>query len=65
MNLDNIDFARLRSDLENYFGTAIASNPFAVADVVNVDSVDDFSLIKIALDNGFDLNNYIDDERTR
>lgn len=58
MEYDNIDFVRLRSDLENYFGTAIYANPFAVADVINVDSVSDYGLITIALQNGFDLDEY-------
>lgn len=53
-----IDIDRLRSDLTDYFGSAVYDNPFAMADVVNIDNVPDISIVRIAIENGFDLNDY-------
>jgi hypothetical protein len=58
MDIESIDIERLRSDLEDYFGTAIAYNPFGVADVISVDMASDAKLISIALENGFNLDDY-------
>lgn len=65
MKIVNIDFDSLRNALINYFGTAIYSNPYAVADVINIDNVNDCDLIKIAIENGFNLEEFIIDDKTR
>ena len=56
----NIDFEKLRSDLINYFGTAMMSGfGMAVMDLTRVERATDEELIQIALECGFDLNNYV------
>ena len=56
----NIDFEKLRSDLINYFGTAMMSGfGMAVMDLTRVERATDEELIEIALECGFDLNNYV------
>ena len=56
----NIDFEKLRSDLINYFGTAMMSGfGIAVMDLTKVERATDEELIEIALECGFDLNNYV------
>ena len=57
-----IDIERLRNDLINYFGTATSFFKVAYMDLFEVQNASDETLIKIAIDNKFDLNNYkIDD----
>lgn len=56
----NIDFEKLRSDLINYFGTAMMSGfGMAVMDLTRVERATDEELIEIALECGFNLNNYV------
>ena len=55
----DIDILSLKKDLEDYYGTAINSNPFAMADLVNLDNLKDEELVNLAINNGFDLDNYI------
>lgn len=56
----NIDIEKLRSDLIDYFGTAMASGfGMAVMDLTRVERASDEELINIALDCGFDLNDYV------
>lgn len=55
-----IDIEKLRSDLIDYFGTAMASGfGMAVMDLSKVERASDEELINIALDCGFDLNDYV------
>ena len=56
----NIDIEKLRRDLIDYFGTAMASGfGMAVMDLTRVERASDEELINIALDCGFDLNDYV------
>lgn len=56
----NIDIEKLRRDLIDYFGTAMASGfGMAVMDLTKVERASDEELINIALDCGFDLNDYV------
>ena len=56
----NIDFEKLRSDLINYFGTAMMNGfGMAVMDLTRVERATEEELIEIALECGFDLNNYV------
>lgn len=58
--LDKIDLEKLRTDLKLYFHFGvILQNPFGVADQLNVDNICDNRLVKVALENGFDLKNYL------
>lgn len=56
----NYDFERLRDDLMDYFGTATFSGfPMAMVDLSDVEYASENELISIAMQNGFNLNNYI------
>ena len=58
--MENIDFEKLREDLINYFGTAMSSGyGMAVIDLVRVERASYEELISIALECGFDLNDYV------
>lgn len=58
----DIDVDKLRQDLIDYFTSAMFMvSPVALVDLTEVENASDEKVIKIALDNGFDLHNYIDD----
>ncbi len=55
------DNARLRRELEDYFGTAMFSgNPMAMMDLQRVQNASGWELRQIALQNGFDPDDYED-----
>lgn len=54
----DIDFDRLRDDLIDYFGSALPIYPVSMMDLIEVENASDEELIQIALNNGFDLDNY-------
>ena len=59
IDLDNIDYEKLRLTLKNYYeSNEIYKNPFSVSDVLNIDNVNDYRLVGIALENGFDLEEF-------
>ena len=58
-----IEYERLRSDLMNYYGTAMCYNPMAAIELNNVENASNSKLEQIALQNSFDLNNYIEQKR--
>ena len=59
IDVENIDYDKLRETLKGYFESEqIYKNPFAVSDVLNIDNVSDYKLIYIALENGFDLEEF-------
>ena len=53
-----MDFERLRDELKDYFGTAMAFNPMAVVELSIIESASNEKLTEIATQNGFDLNDY-------
>lgn len=56
---DNINIDELRKDLLDYFGTAsINASPVAMMNVIEVQKASEEQLVYIAIQNGFDLNNY-------
>ncbi|MBQ2947241.1 MAG: hypothetical protein IJE04_05325 [Bacilli bacterium] len=55
-----IEYERLRSDLMDYYGTAMCYNPMAAIELNNVENASNSKLEQIALQNSFDLNNYIE-----
>lgn len=59
-----IDVERLRMDLLDYFGTAISYNSLAIIDVAKISNASDEEIVRIALQNGFNLNNYKEKEYT-
>lgn len=56
-----IDIYKLRKDLINYFEEALYLGGYgaAIIDITNVELASDEELINIALNNNFNLNNYI------
>ena len=59
IGLDKIDFGKLRSALEKYYKSEqIYKNPFSVSDFLSVDHVADYKLVVIAIENGFDLEEF-------
>ena len=54
----NIDFEKLREDLIDYFGTAMGTFPIAAMNVAEVESATERELLRIATQNGFNLENY-------
>lgn len=53
-----IDVDKLRDDLRDYYGSAVGSSPFAMGDVISVDSMSDEDVVCKAVENGFNLYNY-------
>lgn len=55
----DIDLERLRNDLLNYFGSAYGFGfSIAVLDLSRVEIASEEELIQIAVQNGFNLENY-------
>ncbi len=55
----DIDYEKLRSDLMDYFGSAMFSGlPMAIIDLSDVETASNDELIKIAKKNKFDLSKY-------
>lgn len=58
-----IDTDDLRRDLEDYYGTAaFTASPLAFMDLYQVQRASDTELMRIAQQNGFDLNRYVRDD---
>ena len=54
-----MDFEKLREDLIDYFGTAVACGNFAaIIDLSAVENASFEKLLQIALKNNFDLSKY-------
>lgn len=66
MMYKNINIDELRNDLINYFGTAMVNvSSLAMIDLLKIENANDEELIKIAIENNFDLNEYIVNEKCR
>ena len=55
---EEIDYERLRSDLMSYYGAAMMYYPVAVVELTKVEHASNYELEKIALQCGFNLNDY-------
>ena len=53
-----IDYEKLRSDLIDYYGSAMTCNPMAVIELSNVQTASNEKLVQIAIKNGFNLYDY-------
>ena len=53
-----MDYEKLREDLIDYFGTATIFNQMAIINLSIVENASYDKLIEIAIENGFDLDNY-------
>ena len=60
VSYENINFEKLRKDVEKYLnGNKIMKNPFGVSDANgNIDTISDAGLLKLAEENGFNLEKY-------
>ena len=57
-----IDVDRLRSDLMDYYGTAMVGGfPMAALDLAKIERASDSEIVRIAEKNGFNLRKYIVD----
>ena len=60
MNYDEINIEKLRRDLIDYFGSASFNGfPIAAMELISVENASDEKLINIAINNNFDLNEYV------
>ena len=60
IDINDIDIEKLRNDLIEYFTSAMfIVSPVALVDLTEVENASDEKVIKIALDNKFDLSKYI------
>lgn len=55
-----IDIDKLRRDLIDYYGTAMAKYPAAIIDLSMIESAPPEKLVEIARKNGFNLLKYSD-----
>ena len=55
----NYDYDRLRRDLLEYFGSALAFNPMAIMDVNKVQNASNIELEEIARKNKIALTDYV------
>ena len=55
----NYDYERLRKDLAEYFGSALAYNPMAIIDVNRVQNATNIELEEIARKNKITLSDYV------
>ena len=62
IDVNDIDFVSLRRDLLDYYGTAVSSSPFAMSDVVNVETASDMELLNIVNNTSLDITDYISGE---
>lgn len=58
MDISSIDIDRLRKDLIDYYGTGVYNLNVSVIDLIKVERCPSYMLVDIALQNGFNLNNY-------
>ena len=65
INIEDIDINRLRNDLIDYYGTAIAYSPQAIIDLSTIENASAYELLIIAINNNFNLENYINQRNLR
>lgn len=59
----NYDFDRLCDNLTDYIGTAGQFIPIAMSEMPSIEYSSDSELLRVALQNGFDIDDYkIDDD---
>lgn len=60
ININNINIEKLRKDLIDYFGSAmIEVSRYAIIDLTKIEFANDYELIQIAINNNFDLEDYL------
>ena len=64
INIEDINILKLRKDLIDYYTSAMfIVSPMAIMDLTKVEKASDQELVKIAIDNKFDLRNYLKSRR--
>ena len=64
MTVDDFDYDRLRSDLMDYYGTAMVGGfPMAVIELGQVERASESELVQIAQKLGYNLNKYFKIDR--
>ena len=64
--MTEIDIEKLKKDLIDYYGTAIfTSSPLAIIELSKIEKATEEELIKIALNNKFDINKYTYNKKHR
>ncbi len=60
INIEDINIEKLRKDLIDYYTSAMfIASPIAIMDLTKVEKADAEFLVRIAIDNKFDLRNYL------
>ena len=63
---EEINIEKLRNDLIDYFGTAMHNaSPLAIIELSKIENANEQEIIKIAIKNNFDLNEYKHNSRFR
>ena len=65
ISVEDIDINRLRNDLIDYYGTGSLYSPQAVIDLSKVENASPYELVMIAINNNFNLENYINQRNLR
>mgnify|MGYP003323361948 CR=1 FL=1 len=60
--MNEINIEKLRSDLIDYYGTAMSLFPMAIINLNEVYNASDEKLIEIAIKNKFNLENYVNND---
>lgn len=65
ISIEDIDVNRLRNDLIDYYGSASLYSPQAIIDLSKVENASPYELVMIAINNNFDLEDYINQRNLR
>lgn len=61
---NDINIEKLRRDLIDYFGSAInCGYPQLIIEISNIENMNSEELINYAINNGFDINDYIENKK--
>ncbi len=59
IDLDEIDYKKLKNDLTDYFGTGMTNiSPIMMIELSKIDKCTKEKLVKLAINNGFDISKY-------
>ena len=59
IDINDYDIDAIRSDLEDYYGTAMVNaSPFAMVDLINLSNKSDYEIITMAINIGINIDNY-------
>lgn len=62
IDINDIDFTKLRADLIDYFGTFSLIIPFAMSEVINIENASDIELLNIINKTNLNIIDYIHGE---